>query len=385
MEYLKSDTESLEGVNEDQIFTRQRSSQSAHTSEHGSPKPNLKTLDQTMASTPTKHKKKGRDAVVAALLAGMPRPRQPLIQAVEAMDVPKALKILNDEASFHLLDMRTLNGALLSPTRQVRFPRLLIAELIARGRYVNYISRDTSERTPLWNSVTNGSFDTVQLLLQNGADVNYTGLDRLDMFMRENGASDFASRAALQQDTSILWLLISAGLNVNAQYELRGLFTHHKDYWSNDLSLIHEAAFLGAVPAIQILLEHGAEVDASSRHGTALMLALLNGHEDAAQVLLDKGANPNFHAAIGHGSYLLPMTLQPYKNPIKAAMFSRKPSLVRFLLDRGVVVDRSTLFSAEWLAAGIVAYSPRKRHLYEMRDQEIIEMLEDAWKRGNQF
>ena len=65
------------------------------------------------------------------------------------MDVPKAIKILKDEASFHLLDMGTLDRALWCATCQVGSPRLLIAKLIARGGNVNYVSSDTSERTPL--------------------------------------------------------------------------------------------------------------------------------------------------------------------------------------------------------------------------------------------
>ena len=174
------------------------------------------------------------------------------------------------------------------------------------------------------------------------------------MYEPENGASDFAPRAALKQDASILRLLISAGLDINAQYELCGLFPQHeslREFWSNDLSLIHEAAYLGAVPALEVLLEHGAEIDAaSSEHGTALMLALLNGREGAAQLLLEKGANPDFEAAIYQS-----LLLGNRSNPIRAAIFGRNPSLVRLLLNQGVLADDSTL---NW-ATTAMAQSPR--------------------------
>lgn len=379
------DTQSLESVTEDQLFARLPSSQSAHALDPNSSKRSPKTFNQILASTPTKPEAKRRVPRVAALLAGVSRPRQGLIKAVEAMDVPKAIKILKDEASFHILDMGTLDRALWSATYQAGSSRLLVAELIARGGNVNYISSDTSERTPLWNSVANGSFDTVQLLLQNGADVNYTGSKRPHMYEPKIGASDFAPRAALKQDASILRLLISAGLNVNAQYKLCGLFPQHellKESWSNDFSLIHEAAYLGAVPALEVLLEHGAEIDAAcSEHGTALMLALLNGREGAAQLLLEKGANPDFDAAVSQ------ILLWPkLRNPIRAAVFGRKPSLVRLLLNRGVLVDDSTLNLAAVVAVASATQAPKYRvQIERRRDQEIMMMLRDRVKRGNQI
>lgn len=383
------DTQFPESANEDQSLARQPSSQSADASEPDSLKGSPKTFNQILASTPTKPKPKRRGPLVAALLAGVSRPRQGLIKAVEAMDVLKAIRILNDEASFHLLDMRTLDRALWSASGQLSSPRVLIAELIARGANVNYISRNTSERTPLWNSVANGSFATVQLLLQNGADVNYTGSNRTSMYESENGASDFAPRAALKQDGSMLRLLISARLDVNAQYELCGLFPRHhsmKEFWSNDLRLIHEAATLGAVPALRVLLEHGAEIDAaSSEHGTALMLALRCGQEDATQLLLEKGADPEFEADVYQSQSRMNLS-----NPIKAAILGGNPSLVRLLLNRGVLADDSTLSWAAVVAMPALAANPRNRTPVERWHQAIIEteimnMLEDAVKRGNQL
>lgn len=379
------DFQSLTSINEDQLSTHQPSLQSAQASVPSSSKRGPKTFSQIIASTPTTPKIKRRVPRVAALLAGVSRPRHGLIKAVEAMDVTKAIKILKDEASFHLLDMGTLDRALWSASRQADSPQLLIAELIARGGNVNYISSDSRERTPLWNSVAIGSFDTVQILLQNGADVNYTGSNRPSMYEAVNGASDFAPRAALKQDASMLRLFISAGLDVSAQYEFCIRFPRYKllkECWSNDLSLIHEAAFLGAVPALEALLEHGAEIDAaSSEHGTPLMLALLNGREGAAQLLLERGANPDFEAAVQQSLFWSKL-----HNPIKAAVFGRTPSLVRLLLNRGVLVDDSTLDLAADVASASLARTPRNGDRYERRrDQEIMDMLKDAVKRGNQF
>ena len=123
----------------------------------------------------------------AVVLAGMSRPRQRLIEAVAVGDCSKALDILKDEALSHDLDSGTLDRALWSATRlgEISGSYHLLAELIARGGNVDYVSSDISERTPLWNSVANGSFDTVQLLVESGVEVNYKGSSRLSFINLE--------------------------------------------------------------------------------------------------------------------------------------------------------------------------------------------------------
>ena len=172
---------SLGSTNEEKAPARQRSSQSAHDLDLSPPRPGPKTFDYVFASTQTTPKDKRRVPRAAAPLAEMSRPRQRLIKAVETKDVSKALKILNDKASFHLLDIKTLDRALLKDSRQNNYPSLylIVSELIARDDNVDYISSDTNKRTPLWNYVDTGCFDTVRILVDNEADVNYTGSDRI--------------------------------------------------------------------------------------------------------------------------------------------------------------------------------------------------------------
>lgn len=295
-----------------------------------------------LVSTRTAPKNRKRVPRVAALLARMSFPRQRLINAVSAGEFSKALMILKDEASFRLLDLETLDRALWKATRQVvgYGSRPLIAELIAGGGNVNYISNDASpwngkvnylsndpnERTPLWNSVA--IFDDgaiVQLLIEKGADVQSKG--------SKHKKYNFPTQEALE-NVPILRLLLSAGVDVNAEY-------YSESGW---VTLIHEAAILGVVPAIEALVEHGAEVDAVSLdHGTALMLALLERQEDAARVLLVKGADPNFGAASGIQYDPRDWRSKPYRTPIEAAINGGKPSLVKLLLDRGAVTDNSSV------------------------------------------
>ncbi len=343
-----TNVESHERVYENQPRPRQLL-QSTHVVELDRPKPGSNTFDQIVAPTRIAPKNKADIPHVAAILAVLSRPRQRLINASKTGDVNKALKILKDEASFQLLDSATLDKALWSATCRVGGPDPcpLLAELIAKGSNVNYISSDFHKRTPLWNSAANGSLSIVRLLVANGADVNYTGSDRPRIFR----ADDFAPRAALitphpasQQSLDILRLLLSSGVNANTRYKI-GSFTYIDRVYGiyyHEFTLVQEAASLGAVGAMKILLEHGAEVDAiSPDHGTALMLALSGGEKDAALCLLAEGADPNFKS-VSNKTY---RTLRnvTFRSPIEAAVIGRQPTLLKHLLNRGAVPDDEDL------------------------------------------
>ena len=273
---------------------------------------------------------------VAALLAGLSRPRRRLIKAVAKKENSKALKILKDEASFQLLDLGKLNQALLAACCHDSGSNHLIAELIARGCDVNYISNDYTKRTPLLNSVANGSFNVVKLLIENGADINCITSNGID-------SDNFAPRAALSKYPRILRLLLSSGVDVNARYRVLDRdFRIMPESTESEVNLIHEAVSLRAIPAMEALLEHGADIDIFSADlGTALMLALFYGEEDVARFLLANGADPNIEA----DSNLVYGKLNGvgYRNPIEAAILSGRSSMVRLLLDKGVVPDDSTL------------------------------------------
>ncbi len=345
--------ESYASVHEDQPPPLHLMSQSLHDKKLKRPAPDSKTFDQIVASTRLAPKNKAHVPRVAAVLAVLSRPRQRLINAIETADLIKALKILKDEASFQLLDSRTLDKALWSATRRLGGPDScpLIAELIARGSNVNYISRNFHERTPLWNSAANGSLSIARLLVANGADVNYTGSERNRLFRLQNGAYDFAPRAALvapraasQQSLDILRLLLSSGVNANTRYKIKGSTSTDGIYseYFHEFTLVQEAASLGAVAAMEMLLEHGAEVDAvSPDHGTALMLALSGGQVDAARFLLLKCADPNFNV-VSQNAYQS-LSEVTFRRPIEAAVIGGKTTLLEYLLNHGAVLDNEDL------------------------------------------
>ncbi|HLT28705.1 MAG TPA: ankyrin repeat domain-containing protein [Myxococcaceae bacterium] len=69
------------------------------------------------------------------------------------------------------------------------------------------------------------------------------------------------------------------------------------------LSLTREAfgqARSGRAPALEALLACGVPVDIRNEHGDSLlMLAVANGHLEAAQILLEHGADPEITNALG--------------------------------------------------------------------------------------
>ena len=384
-----SNSESFGSNHSGQQLGRQHSSKSAHESELISPNRGATSFDQNSASAYPRQRAERRVPRIAAFLAVMSRPRQRLMKAVAAGNFSKALDILNGEALSHVLDSGTLDRALWSATRQreTRGSYHLLAKLIARGGNVNYVSSDISERTPLWNSVANRSFDTVVLLVERGVDVNYKGSSRSRI---RSAACDFAPRAALNQNTAMLRLLISSGVDFNVLYTQplihyqrarTARFDTHLGLSSSKISLIHEAALLGAVSAIEALLEVGAEVNAASpRCGTPLMAALVNREEEAAKYLLVRGADANIRAA-SDLFYTVRGSTRGYQTPIEAAMVGGKPSMVRLLLDKGAVPHDSTLtfapFVEEYRGDGLLAY-------YE-EDQEIMAILKEAVERERRW
>jgi ankyrin repeat protein len=55
---------------------------------------------------------------------------------------------------------------------------------------------------------------------------------------------------------------------------------------------LHLASAKGRADVAEILLEHGACIDALSKLGTPLFRAVDNGHFDVARLLLKRGADP---------------------------------------------------------------------------------------------
>jgi len=146
----------------------------------------------------------------------------------------------------------------------------------------------------------------VQLLLENGADINLTNDDG-------RTAAEIAVRAGKQDILSALrgkpakekdvtqskrdvQMLVDVSVGGLIE-ELRPLLTKGVDVNDMDGSgntALTAAAGAGHLDIINLLLEKGANIDKPNENGdTALRLASKAGHTNVAKVLLERGANVN--------------------------------------------------------------------------------------------
>ncbi|KAJ5185641.1 NACHT nucleoside triphosphatase [Penicillium cf. griseofulvum] len=144
------------------------------------------------------------------------------------------------------------------------------------------------------------------------------------------------------------------------------------------INALQAASFLGHEKAVQILLDHGADVNAQGgKYGNALYAALINRYEKLVQMLLDHGAdvnaqggeysNPLYAASINGYEKLVQILLDhgadvnaqggEYSNALYAALINRYEKLVQMLLDHGADVNaQGGEYSNPLYAASINGY-----------------------------
>ena len=208
--------------------------------------------------------------------------------------------------------------------------RDVVALLLTLGADVDLANRHGE--TALFLAVTQGDTPLTTLLLNNGADPN--------TLERENRSNRMtAARIALGRD-SILIKAVQEGheeiahalLNAGATADHRGHMGKSALYWAIEKSRpaiagmllsagvtpdinslagmtpLMEAARLGDIDSAQLLLDHGANVNAFQHPDlgydsqsydvsgmTALMFAARNGHTDLVKLLLEANAQVNIH------------------------------------------------------------------------------------------
>jgi ankyrin repeat protein len=191
--------------------------------------------------------------------------------------------------------------------------------------------------TALQEASFHGDYDSVRLLIENGANVNAKG-----------GLYGNALQAASRHgNKKVVKLLIKKGAQVNAQggkhfnalkaalagrHEKtarllikEGADVNVKDEYHR--SALHESVSEDSENMVQLLLENGAEVNAEDGElGNALQAACWRGKLRIARFLIDKGADIN-----ASGGY--------YGTALQAASFTGSVELVGLLIDRGSDVN----------------------------------------------
>ncbi len=134
--------------------------------------------------------------------------------------------------------------------------------LLAQGADIN---QSSGLAPPLYYAIHERHVEAAELLIEHGADVNAQSTW---------GAPLHA--AASQGLSSIASLLLERGADPNVRWK--------------QLTPLHIAARDGEIEVVAALLDHGADINAvTNLEEPALHLALLNGHSDVADLLLERG------------------------------------------------------------------------------------------------
>lgn len=177
---------------------------------------------------------------------------------------------------------------------------LVTEHLLLHGADVNRIDHDgTPPLTYASEGVSkhpNAAEDTVQMLLAHGADVQGTA------------ASAPMRHAIGANSTRMARLLLEAGASPDTKSML------------GEPMIISAVWFPGARGVLEVLLDHGADIDATSDHGsTALMLSAQGGLLETVKCLVARGADLTLVDSHGHSVFAY-------------AAMGRQPHVVEFLV-----------------------------------------------------
>ncbi|AEM23266.1 ankyrin repeat-containing protein [Brachyspira intermedia PWS/A] len=144
----------------------------------------------------------------------------------------------------------------------------MVKFLLAKGADANTVCEIENEHiymppTPLMNAVYNGNTNIINMLLENGADINYTNDSDMTPLIY----------AAYKGNTNIINTLLENGADIN-----------YTNYYG--MTALMYAASYNQFEAVKILLENNADTSITDEDGrTALDWAKLENFEDIVELL----------------------------------------------------------------------------------------------------
>ncbi len=244
----------------------------------------------------------------------------PIFEAVKNNDLKGLRKIVKTEGVGALeTEFQALTPLMLAILE--KRPKLA-SELVKLGANVN--NTLDGQQSPLLLACTHQALETVELLIENGADVTFKGWSPFNVpgsgqIRIENVTPLFM--ASQVGNTEIARLLINRGADVNLMAShgftpLMAALKHHQ----NDTAkfLIENGARIDDDPPEKLqvdswaclnpllacvtndnvemtnyLVNKGVRLDILSERGTALKFAAMNGNFEIAKLLIDRGCDPN--------------------------------------------------------------------------------------------
>ncbi|CAC5407619.1 unnamed protein product [Mytilus coruscus] len=192
--------------------------------------------------------------------------------------------------------------------------------LLLKGADVNLA--DGTGFTPLLLSASNGCFKVMQMLIDNGAIVNYCGAEGKEVpkSIRDMGylTYDPLNMAIENNHEQCVKLLLENGAHANKHY-----------YMGYEINLMPS----NHLSCLELLLKHGANPNSLSRYGTTpLMKACKENITKAVCLLIQFGANVNMGSGTSFNT----------KTPLNIAIEYSDFNIVNTLLENGAKVSMET-------------------------------------------
>jgi cytohesin len=180
----------------------------------------------------------------------------------------------------------------------------MVRFLVTRGARLD--AKTTAGFTASWLAVEHGCVECLRLLAQGGADMNARST---------KGGQTLLIRAAKDGNPQIIALLLDGGAQPNLA--------------ANDgYEALHTAVWNGHKETVEMLLAHGADINAATEAGTPLYNAVTHRQPDLLAMLLDRGARWDLGY---HGL-----------TSLQRAARGGETVMVRMMLDRGADPNAST-------------------------------------------
>jgi len=179
----------------------------------------------------------------------------------------------------------------------------IVELLLSKG--ANVSAKAFGTYSLLHKAASHGHKEIAEILLAHGADINAKGyLDRTPLFEATRFGHKEAARLLVAKgaECDIISAAFLADIGrVKALLKKNPKLATLRCKWSeNNETALHWAARAGAAEIAALLLDHGADVNASDIMGrTPLHEAAFAGRPDAVQLLLRKGANVNAETRSG--------------------------------------------------------------------------------------
>ncbi|KIW11455.1 hypothetical protein PV08_10755 [Exophiala spinifera] len=253
-----------------------------------------------------------------------------IAEAAGAGDTERLTNILLEKQE-NGLSVEVLNHALCKASAKGHTETVEI--LLDNGADIEAVGQ---EETPLMQASIENRIEVVRLLLGRGAHVN-----------EGRSLSTALTCATEYSDIEIILELLSAGADPNKTVDdgssavrqaaiagrlnvLATLMDHGADINAPSLPALPAASSRGHKEVVQLLLERGAHIDAKAIGETALMGASLGGYQEIVKTLLDHGADPNLVDNTGNTALLM-----------VSGTRHEHVEIVKMLIDRGAHVDHT--------------------------------------------